>query len=94
MLVTELKSNVSTIKYDMDGYTCWVYENEVHSDMFKWELGITYYIVVESTDGKDLTKYIANKLRYCYSNFGYIVVNTIKLDWIIENIVRCLYYGE
>lgn len=92
MVVADLKSSTSTKIYEVGDYSIWLYAKPIiPKETFKIGLGNDYYVVINKGD-EDVTKEVSAGLGYCYSNLGYMIVNVVNSEALLNRMVRYLLY--
>lgn len=89
MKIENLIKNESTKEYCFKDFHIYVYMKEVDK-MFKLTLGDGYFVYITNGEDNSITKEVANKMGYCYSSIGYIIINTMSMSHELQRIAGCL----
>ena len=90
MVLEDLLKDETTKKFEMGDILIYCYQKEDMSTKSTFKFTKDYYIAVfDSTE--NITREVSKGLNYCYSTNGYLILNSININYDLNRIVGYLY---
>lgn len=90
MVLEDMLKDGTTKKFEMDEILIYIYKVIPESYAAKLRYGDDYFVAVFNGD-ENISRQVGRGLKECYSSRGYVILNSLNINYDLDRVVRYLY---